>query len=42
LVEIIVEMLRVYKSLGTDQIPVEIIQVGGNTLYIEIQAINSE
>jgi hypothetical protein len=34
--EIAIEKLKRYKSPGTDQIPAEFIQAGGNTLYSEI------
>jgi hypothetical protein len=35
-VEIAIEKLKMYKSPGTDQIPAELIQTGGNTLRSEI------
>jgi hypothetical protein len=38
-VEIAVEKLKRYKSLGTDQIPAKLIKVGGETLCSEIQKL---
>jgi hypothetical protein len=35
-VEIAVGKLKIYKSPGTDQIPAELIEAGGETLYSEI------
>jgi hypothetical protein len=35
-VEIAIETLKMYKSLGIDQIQVELIQAGGETLRSEI------
>jgi hypothetical protein len=35
-VEAAVGMLKSYKSPGVDQIPAELIQVGGETLHLEI------
>jgi hypothetical protein len=35
-VEISIEKLKSYKSLGTDNIPAELIKAGGETLYSEI------
>jgi hypothetical protein len=41
-VEITIEKLKRYKSPGIDQIPADVIQAGGNTLYSEIhKLINS-
>jgi hypothetical protein len=36
-VEIAIGKLKSYKSLGTDQIPGELIKAGDKTLYSEIQ-----
>jgi hypothetical protein len=33
------EKLKRYKSLGTDQIPAELIQAGGNTLRSDIYKV---
>jgi hypothetical protein len=38
-VKIAIQKLQRYKSPGNDKIPVEIIQVGGNTLCSEIHKI---
>jgi hypothetical protein len=38
-VEISIEKLKRYKSPGIDQIPVELIQAGGNTLDSEIHKL---
>jgi hypothetical protein len=38
-VQIHVEELKRYKSPGTDRIPTELIQVGGNTLSSEIHRL---
>jgi sorting nexin-29 len=38
-VEIGIGNLKSYKSLGTDQIPVELIKAGGETLYSEIHKL---
>jgi hypothetical protein len=40
-VEIITEKLKRCKSLGTDQIPTELIQAGGNTLFSEIHKLRN-
>jgi hypothetical protein len=40
-VEIATDKFKRYKSPGTDQIPAEIIQAGGNTLHSEIHKLNS-
>jgi hypothetical protein len=37
--EIAIEKLKSYKSPGTDQIPAELIQVGGKILYSEIHQL---
>jgi sorting nexin-29 len=38
-VEITIEKLKSYKSLGTDQIPAEFIKAGGETLYSKIHRL---
>jgi hypothetical protein len=38
-VEIPTEKLKIYKSPGTDQIPAELIQAGGNTLSSTIHIL---
>jgi hypothetical protein len=38
-VEIDIEKLKRYKSLGTDKIPAELIQAGGKTLRSEIHKV---
>jgi hypothetical protein len=38
-VEIAIGKLKSYKSLGTDQIPAELIKAGGETLHSEINRI---
>jgi hypothetical protein len=38
-VEIAIGKLKSYRSLGTDQIPAELIKAGGETLYSEIHKL---
>jgi hypothetical protein len=38
-VEVAIGKLKSYKSLGTDQIPAELIKAGGETLYSEIHRL---
>jgi hypothetical protein len=38
-VEIAIEKLKRYKSLGTDQIPAKLIKAGGETLSSEIHKL---
>jgi hypothetical protein len=39
--EIAIAKFKKYKLLGSDQIPVELIQVGGETLWSEIHELNT-
>jgi hypothetical protein len=38
-VELVIEKLKCYKSLGTDQIPAELIKAGGRTIRHEIRKL---
>jgi hypothetical protein len=40
-VEIVTEKLKRYKSSGTNQIPAELVEAGGNTLCSETHRLNN-